>query len=652
MKSSRVDRAAPRWIIQLLRGNPMPVPWARGVRAAVALTGPLIVGFLLGNTVYGALASMSALPSIVADVAGSYRYRAQRLGGALGAAVLGFALGLLVVDKPVASTVLVVVVAVTSALISAAGNNASIAALQLFIFTLLGSAQQYAEIVAPIAWLCFAAGALWSFLVALAGWPVRATSPERQAVAQVHIELAAMLSALAHRDQPTILAVRQQLTKAMNTAYDRLLEARSVLSGRDLTYYKLLNLLAATTPAVEASVAAVDAGTRPPRDVIEYFTTLANAVLLDAPLPEPPNGRPATSAHAQHSTQIIDALYRSLHRIGTEEERGRHARTPPQQHLRSWGRLLLSGPVTWLAALRLGICVTLAEVVSVLLPLERSYWVVLTVGVVLKPDFGSVFARAVLRALGTILGVGLGAGVLGLGVQNVPLIILAGLFATGVAIGKVYNHALLATFITPLIIVQMNFTTGGDWSLVLARLTDTVMGCAIVLVFGYLLWPGSLYPRLDERVAAAADTVAEYVAVGLRPVAAASDHAGRSRQRRRAYRDLSDLHTVFQQLVAEPSPGGRQAAQWSPAIVALEQLTDAATAVAVTIERGSPPPDEREVRMTTGGLAEIASAVRQRRDPAEFVLPRTTELADVADRLTAVVRAVRRAEPSRLPPGD
>ena len=45
-----------------------------------------------------------------------------------------------------------------------------------------------------------------------------------------------------------------------------------------------------------------------------------------------------------------------------------------------------------------------AAVISQVLPLQRSYWVVLTVGIILKPDYGSVFARAVQRGVGTVVG--------------------------------------------------------------------------------------------------------------------------------------------------------------------------------------------------------------------------------------------------------
>ena len=55
---------------------------------------------------------------------------------------------------------------------------------------------------------------------------------------------------------------------------------------------------------------------------------------------------------------------------------------------------------------------TIAEIARQYLPIERPYWVLLTVAIVLKPDFGSVFTRAIQRGAGTLLGVLIGSALL------------------------------------------------------------------------------------------------------------------------------------------------------------------------------------------------------------------------------------------------
>jgi uncharacterized membrane protein YccC len=632
VSTPRPDIAAPHWLVQLLRSKPVPVPWNMVARAVIALAVPLAVGYAAGDIAVGALISTGALPAVLSESAGPYRYRARRLGGATLAATAGYVVGLLTGGTPALSVPAVILVAAVSALISAAGSNASVAGLQMFVFCVLGTGQHATGVRVEILLGYFCVGAVWSLLVALVTWTVRATSAERSAVAHVYVELAAMLSAT---DEAVSRVARHRLTTAMNTAYDQLLTARSWLSGRDAAYRQLLNLLSATTPAVEASVAIVNAGRRVSGDVIDHFVALSAAVLASQPLPEPP---PEPDDDAD---PLRAALYAGLIRIGKGDDRKRREPTPWYRRLRTWAGSLASGPLTWIAAARLTLCVAIAEVVGLLVPLERSYWITLTVGIVLKPDFGSVFGRAVLRGIGTVVGVGIGAVVLAAGGRGWILVALIAIFAGGVAVGKVRNYGILSAFVTPLIILQMDLANTGSWDVVVARLVDTVLGCVIVLVFGYLLWPGSRRPQVGGRLADGLDAVAKYVECALVEASSGDARLARSRARRGAYRALADLRTAFQQVVVEPSANGRQAVAWWPVIAAQERVADAVTEVGVTIGRGVPPPAPADVELIATALDELASSIREQRTPESVPLPDSEQLAGVVDQLESAFDAVR-----------
>jgi uncharacterized membrane protein YccC len=640
----RPDFAAPHWLRQLLRSTPVPVPWNMVARAVIALAVPLAVAYALGDIRIGALISTGALPTVLSESAGPYRYRARRLGGATAAAVFGYLVGLLTGSQPAAAIPAVMLLAAVSALISAAGSNASVAGLQLLVFAVLGTGQHVSGMNIEISLACFLAGAAWSLLVALASWTVRATGPERNAVADVYIELAATLSA---PDEATSRVARHQLTTAMSTAYDRLLTARSWLSGRDAAYRELLNLLSATTSAVEAAVAMVNSQRRAPNDVIEYLTAAATSVLARQPLPPAPAPPPSVD-----DEPVLAALYAGLVRIGKGDDHHRPKPVPAFQRMREWAKSLASGPLTWLAALRLMLCIGLAELVASVLPFERSYWIPLTVGLVLKPDFGSVFGRAVLRGIGTVIGVCIGAAVLGAGTQGWVLVLLSAVFAAGVAVGNVHNYAILSAFVTPLIILQMDLSSNGNWSVVLARLVDTVLGCVIVLIFGYLLWPGSRRPQVGGRLADGLDTVAKYVEHALAPSSEdpGGDRLERSRARRKAYRALADLRTAFQQVVVEPSANGRQAVAWWPVIAGLERVTDAVTEVVVTVEHGAPQPDPADVELLSTALCELAASIREQREPRSMPMPESGQLAGVVDQLGVAFDTARGPDLAERPP--
>ncbi len=582
-----------------------------------------------GRIELGLLVSIGALCVVFTDTEGPYRYRAQRTGWAALAGISGYLVGNLLSGQ---GAWLLVPIAGVSAVISAIGSTASLAGLQLLVFAVVGSGQDNDF------WLavgCFAVGAAFAVFLSLAAWPVRGAALERAAVAEVYEQLGVMLAASGTTDARH---VRRDLTKALNAAYDALLGARSRLAGRDRSYRRLFVLLNETTPVIEAAVALVNAKRQAPPEVARYLFDAAYRIRVREPLMDPPD----LTADSRALTQLLAGL-----RAVAEFRRGDHDRDlrPADERACLRERLAeLVGRRTWPLVMRLMLCMGLAVTAGQVLELEHAYWVELTVAIVLKPDFGSVFGRAVLRGLGTAAGVLLGAGVLAIDPAGWVLVALMACVAAGLPLGQVRNYGMFSTFVTPLVLVQLDLAAAGDWTLVTARLLDTALGCAIVLVFGYLLWPGARRPRVGEGLAGALDTVADFLEHTL------SGRTGeRSSLRRDTYRALSDVRTAFQQSLVEPFAAGRRAAAWWPVIVGLEGLTDAITGVAVAIDRGAEPVDESEIKPLAAAVREAAKAVRGSRPPKRITLPESERLARVVAELTSVNATLRGPQPVRAP---
>jgi uncharacterized membrane protein YccC len=619
------DVAAPHWLVQLLRPKSVPVAWKRVVRAPIAIAGTIAFGMIIGRLDIGVVLSTGALCATFGDADGPYRYRARRIGWAALGGAAGFFLGSLTSGNGWWSATVVVLLAGASALISVNGNIASLAALQMLVFATLGSGTPRDPLFAT-GW--FLAGAAFAWILAIGGWAVKATGPERTAVAEVYDELAVMLAASG---TPAARDARQQLTRALNQAYDALLTARSHLSGRDRVYRKLMTLLADTTPIVEASVALVNVGRHPPAEVVVHLAAVAEAIRLDRPLPPAPDFEEVSRGLAALKAGLEGITAKS----GKRDERDPDEDIPWREHLSDWLDTTFGSTVAWSHALRLMICMALAEALGRLLPLQNPYWVALTVAIVLKPDFGSVFGRAVLRGVGTLAGVVLGAAVLAFDPRGWVLVLLIVLIAGALPIGKDRNYGMFSTFVTPLVIVQIDLAHANDWDVVGARLLDTALGCAIVLVCGYLLWPGSLRPRVGTHLLSVLDGLGSYVAAGL------AGSPTRPQLRRQIYRQLSDLRNVFQQAVVEPSAAGLQAAAWWPVIVTLERATDAVTGLAVGIERGAEPVDEASIEALTDAVAEAAASIREERPPERMPMPDVDRLSRLVTELVAMLTTLR-----------
>ena len=290
--------------------------------------------------------------------------------------------------------------------------------------------------------------------------------------------------------------------------------------------------------------------------------------------------------------------------------------------------------LTRIFALRLMLSIGVAALVSQALPLQRSYWVVLTVAIVLRPDFGSVFARALQRGIGTVVGAVLGAVILSVFPAGPLLLIPCAIFAGLLPYGRDRNWGLFSTFLTPLVVILIDLLVRTGWALALDRLIDTVLGCAIVLLVGYAPWPSSWHAHLPEQFATALDSVARYTETAL------TGAPGRSALRRQTYRVLSDLRTEFQRTMAEPpSVSGRAARLW-PALAALEQVTDAVTATAVRGDVTGQRPGPGEVAQLAGALRSLARGIRDGRLPDDLPLPDDADVRPVADRIADVRRAL------------
>src|SRR6202020_417900 len=195
-----------------------------------------------------------------------------------------------------------------------------------------------------------------------------------------------------------------------------------------------------------------------------------------------------------------------------------------------------------------------------------SYWLVLTVGIILKPDFGSVFARAVQRGVGTVIGAVLGAVILALVPYGPWLLLPFGVLAALLPFARARNFGLVATFLTPLVVLLIDLLTPVGWQRAEARLVDTVLASVVVLVVGYAPWPSAWQVHLPGQFADAVRAVADYMDEALTSGAAAAGAlpAWPSRLRRNAGRALSNVRADFQRTLAEPPRVSRRASAWYP----------------------------------------------------------------------------------------
>jgi uncharacterized membrane protein YccC len=662
----------PDWLAEVVRPRPVAPPWPEMIRAVLAICVPLSAALALGKGTIGVLPAMGGLLGTLADAGGPYLSRVKRVGSA---AVFGSAPGLVIGSVTHGhgwlAVVALVVVAGVSGVLSSVGDIGSITGLQLLVYTALGAGPVGAQRPVWHTAAGFLTGVIWALILIVPGWLLSPHGKEQRDVAAVYTALAQELRSVG---TPGFTARRQALTSALNTAYDELLTARSTATGRNGRIARLVAVLNASHLMAEAATALGVAGTRPPPLVIATVERLADSIRNGTPppmIPPPWDDSPAMltlrdamagAARAlardwspEHHTRagLRDRLQAGLAGVGEAGAVAAEAAVGAVglaaglgQRIRGSAERLVEdfggGTLSRIFTLRLMICMGVAGLVSEVLPLQRSYWVPLTVAIVLKPDYGSVFARALQRGIGTIVGAVAGAVLLAL-VHGTWLLIPFAVLAALLPYGRSRNYGLLSTFLTPLVVVLIDLLTPAGWRLAQDRLIDTLIGCAIALLIGFAPWPMSWYAHLPRQFARTALDVCTYMEEALLGPKADADGDGgtrppvRSRMRRATYRALADLRTEFQRTMSEPPSISRRATAWWPAVVGLEQVMDAVTSVALAVSHGArvPPSGVRLLSAALRAVSEAAAAGTPVQTPPE--LPEDETLKPITEAVRALL---------------
>jgi uncharacterized membrane protein YccC len=623
----------PDWLVRNLQPQHAPVNRSAVVRAAIAMALPLAIGLAAGRPAYGALASMGALSGVIGDTADAYRMRILNIAVPQLFGAVGVTLGSLVFGHGWLAVAVVTGVALVSGMISTIGAVASVSGLLLLLNSVVG-----AGLPMPGAWwlapVLMSGGGLLVLALALLAWPLRSGVPERAAVADTYRAVAGLLAVCADDGSPGYDDARHAVTQSLNQSYDLVLARRARHHGRSPELTRLLAQLNAITPVVEVAPAVHLSGRPMPPEVPEAVRHLAQAVETgytgpaDLRLPVPATETARAVDHAlRHAAEVVAAP--DVDPRGIDDRLGRPAALSIRA-ARAARNVTLSAN-SWRYGLRLALCIGLAQVLVSIIPVPRSYWVALTITFVMKPDFGSVFSRALLRALGTVAGLVIAAAVLAevpRGWWDVPvMLLLAPLIPAFTPRGYGYQTAA----ITPVILLLSDVLNHQGTALLLPRLVDSLIGCAIALVAGYLLWPESWHTRVGDRLADAVTDTARYVESAF---GNGTGPAARARMRRRLYRDLSVIRTEFQRALTEPPPTGRRAAAWWPLVVAVERIVDATTAARVRVRHGAAAPSPAEVDRVALQLRELAEGVRE----AEVLVAVRTDLMGPADSVLEPLR--------------
>jgi uncharacterized membrane protein YccC len=520
------------------------------LRNTIGVSLPLGVGILTGHTLSGVAIAVGALNVAYSDGEDPYPQRARRMlmAGALTSAAV-FVGGILGRSHPI--TVLVAALwAFASGLVVSLGTTAGDLGVISLVTLIVYSAQGLSTENAGWAALLAVTGSLFQTVLSLVFWPVRRYRPERRAIGQLYLELArvATLGSSAESAPPASQETTRahQLLSALGQ--DRRMEGeryRSLLNQAERIRLCLL-ILARLERRMERENPDFTA-----RAILDQYLQVSGDLLYSvglsltngAGLGEARNDLVKLNEHANNWRALpreglsgflratledaqlqIDALAGQLRAAvdladhatpeGEVAFERREASKPKALRLAN-GLSILRANLTLQStscrhALRLAACVAGGEILSPILGLRRSYWLPMTVAIVLKPDFTSTFSRGVLRLGGTFAGLALATALFYfIHPSSLMQAALVAVFTYALRSIGPANYGVLVISISALIVILVGLTGVSASQVIPARAFNTAAG-GVLALFAYWIWPTWEKTQANEVFALMLDAYRAY----------------------------------------------------------------------------------------------------------------------------------------------
>jgi len=210
---------------------------------------------------------------------------------------------------------------------------------------------------------------------------------------------------------------------------------------------------------------------------------------------------------------------------------------------------------TFRHALRVSLAMLLGYIIAVMFKIDRGYWILLTIVVILKPAYALTKTRNRDRLIGTLTGIVVGMLILYFIHNNTALLILmVGFMAASYTFMRT-NYFLSVLFMTPELIIFFHFLYPGDvGELMQDRIIDTAIGSVIAFFASLFLVPAwerhSIRAYMTEMLQAN-EKYYRVIASQFMP-GAVTDTATIKMARRNVLIVLANLSDAFTRMLSEP----------------------------------------------------------------------------------------------------
>ncbi|MFM6953663.1 MAG: FUSC family membrane protein [Sphingobacteriaceae bacterium] len=277
-------------------------------------------------------------------------------------------------------------------------------------------------------------------------------------------------------------------------------------------------------------------------------------------------------------------------------------------------------------AVRVAIVCLLGFIVSHLFTLgHHSYWILLTIIVILKPSFSLTKQRNYERIIGTVIGGLIGVAILILVKDETPRFIFLLGFMIGAYSFQRVNYKLSVLFLTPYLLILFSFLGANNLNIAKERVIDTVVGSLIAFAATYFIFPSWESKQLKLAMKEAAIANYHYLlklAEGLqgKPL----ELTDYKLTRKEVYVSTANLNSAFQRMLSEPKRKQKNAKEIHKFAV-LNHLLSSYIANLVSVAQ-----QEKTVKCNPISIKWVRKALHHLRNTIQELAPQTQDLATIS----------------------
>lgn len=268
-------------------------------------------------------------------------------------------------------------------------------------------------------------------------------------------------------------------------------------------------------------------------------------------------------------------------------------------------------------SVRVSLMCFIGFLVSKLFPVGyHSYWILLTILVLLKPAYSLTKQRNIERLIGTIIGGVAGALILIFIKDQTALFIFLLLFMVAAYSFQRLNYIVSVLFMTPYILILFSFL--GENNLIIAqeRIIDTFIGSFIALSASYLVlpnWESYQFKDFMQEVLIANYQYLQKVAIMLSR--GTIDITAYKLARKNVYVSSANLGSAFQRMLSEPKSKQQNSKELHKFVVLNHMLSSYTATLITNLQQINPLiVNDLQIKLIRRSLYTLSEVIKNMKD--------------------------------------